>query len=167
MILTDGKLILGKTKAWFGSGLTELTKDNDTTYDLSQYATKLDLETVKKEMNDVGARLVGSMPIYADPRKVSTSVSYSYNFDYVEIIPASVTIGLTNGGVTFIQPPVAICKNCSGVVSFSIVTDSGDDATGHNECLVKVTQTYTDIELKYRYINSHFSGTINFYKYAS
>ena len=160
-------MILGKTKAWFGSGLTELTKDNDTTYDLSKYATKLDLETVKKEMNDVGARLVGSMPIYADNRSISVEVRYSYNFDYVEIIPATVTIGLSSGITTFIQPPVAICKNCSGVVSFSTCNDNGDATLNRNECLVNVTQTSTNIQLKYTFINSRFGGTINFYKYTS
>ena len=176
-VLTDGKIALGKTKAWFGSNKVELTKDTVYTHpstkqcgynvDLSNYVTQSDIEAIKKELSDVGAKLVGSMPVYADRRSTSAEVTYSYDFDYVEIIPASVAVGLTNGGATFIQPPVAICKNCSGVVSFSTCDDSGNATVNHNECLVKVTQTSTRIELKYVYVNSFFGGTINFYKYTS
>ena len=177
MFLTDGKIRIGKNKAWFGPNAVELTKNTIYTHpstkqcnydvDLSNYVTQSDIETLKKELSDVGAKLVGSVPVYADRRSTSIEVTYSYDFDYVEIIPASVTIGLTNSGATFIQPPVAIYKNCSGVVSFSTCTDGGDPSVGRNECLVKVTQTRISIELKYGNINSYFGGTINFYKYTS
>lgn len=176
MILTDGKIALGKTKAWFGPNAVELTKDTVYTHptskqcnysvDLTQYATKEGLEKLKG-MIDVGAKLVATrlFEVRGDRKGVKPSMSCAgIDFDYVDLVQPSFC-GLT-------PCSCMISKNGSG--AFMYLLRDGTYQYYAKPMTVSVTAdtiTGSDV-LLYDSVNSSdnkdemVTCTVNFYKYA-
>jgi len=95
--------LIGNNKVWAGSNKIDLTKD--TTYDLSIYATKEELETVKG-MIEVSARIVGSGKVSVRNGSDITTVP---SCDYVIVYAPAVDIST----YVFPEQNLLCYKGCS------------------------------------------------------
>lgn len=147
--------MIGNNKVWAGSNKIDLTKD--TTYDLSIYATKEELETVKG-MIEVSARIVYTHNVRYQ-LSAGTSISVSIDYDYITIQPAACMARTTGSNSTMsavVPPKYVMKKGTSGYVPLVLISDT---------IFVNVSANSTSITFTKADDSSYQMCNIVFYKY--
>lgn len=177
LILTDGKLILGKSKGWFNSSLIEFpykhpsTKQCNYSVDTSNFVTKSDLDKVKG-MIDVSARVVHSAGFR---QSVTINVS-NKPYDYAEIVIFS-KMAQADGGtseknygyVTVPGTTVTVKVGCTANIPVMCIYNRNEIRLSNSIGTVTATSSSLNISIPVDADhNSYYcSGSVTFYKYDS